>query len=276
MTFSVDGCEISYDVAGRGSPIVLVHGLGGSKTIWRRLRDELADRFTVVTYDLRGSGETTESPPGRELSLTVWSDDLRALLTGLGLGPVALVGHSLGASISIKYTLRWPGDVSALVLMGADPDLSRLAPRMQRTVDLIGEVGLPEWVDRYWSTNTPFSATSLDRTPEILAEYRAMVLANDPENYTRTCRAIMSTEDLTGELPIVTQPALVISGSADDRTLPEAGRELSEKLGDGRFIELPDVGHTMPLEAPAEVASAVKAFLPIDAGGGAAAVGHAV
>jgi pimeloyl-ACP methyl ester carboxylesterase len=71
----------------------------------------------------------------------------------------------------------------------------------------------------------------------------------------------MSTEDLTGELATVTQPALVISGSADDRTLPEAGRELSEKLGDGRFLELPDVGHTMPLEAPNEVGAAIAEFL---------------
>jgi pimeloyl-ACP methyl ester carboxylesterase len=145
--------------------------------------------------------------------------------------------------------------------MGADPELSRLAPRMEKTVELIGEVGLPEWVDRYWSTNPPFAAASLERSPEILDEYRAMVLANDAQSYVRTCLAISRSETLTGELGAVTLPALVIAGSADDRTLPEAGRELSQKLGAASFVELPDVGHTMPLEAPDAVGTSIVDFL---------------
>ena len=56
MTISVDGCEISYDITGSGPPVVLIHGLGASRVIWSRLRDHLSPSFTVVTYDLRGSG----------------------------------------------------------------------------------------------------------------------------------------------------------------------------------------------------------------------------
>jgi pimeloyl-ACP methyl ester carboxylesterase len=262
MQISVDGCQISYEHAGDGQPqFVLIHGLGGSKAIWRRLRDRLADHFTIIALDLRGSGETRETSPGTELSLTVWSDDLRAFLREVGVDVPVLVGHSLGASIALKYALRWPDDVAALVLMGADSELSRLAPRMEKTVSLIAEVGLGEWVDRYWSTNPPFSAASLARSPEILGEYRAMVLANDADNYSRTCRAIAGTESLTGLLGGVALPALVISGSADDRTLPEAGRELSERLGNASYVELADVGHTLPLEAPAEVSDAILEFL---------------
>ena len=64
-----------------------------------------------------------------------------------------------------------------------------------------------------------------------------MVLRNDPDNYTRTCLAIASTETLTDALPGITVPALVVSGGADDRTLPEAGRELAERLGNATFVE---------------------------------------
>jgi 3-oxoadipate enol-lactonase len=261
MIISLDGCEVSYDVSGSGPPVVLIHGLGASSSIWGRLRDRLASRFTVIAYDLRGSGATRETGSPRELSLTVWSDDLRALLRSLGATRPALVGHSLGSSIALKYALRWPDDVSALVLMGADSELSRLGPRMQRMAELIGAVGVEEWVEKHWSANTPFSAASLARAPEILEEYRAMVLANDPDDYTRTCLAIASTETLTGALPAITLPALVISGSADDRTLPEAGRELAGRLGNATLVELADVGHTMPLEAPDEVGAAIAGFL---------------
>jgi 3-oxoadipate enol-lactonase len=262
MEIAVNGCRISCEVAGSGPPVVLIHGLGATKRIWARLRDQLAESFTVIAYDLRGSGDTTEIGAGEELSLTVWSDDLRALLGELGVERPALVGHSLGASIALKHTLASaPGDIAALVLMGADPELSRLAPRMQKVVELIGQVGMDEWVSEHWSKNTPFSDTSLARSPEILDEYRAMVLANDADRYTRTCLAIARSESLVDQLPDLSQPALVIAGSDDDRTLPEAGRELAAALPAADFVQLAGVGHTMPLEAPGEVGLAVRRFL---------------
>ena len=261
MQIEVNGCEIDYELTGSGTPVVLIHGLGASKLIWSRLCDELARSFTVVAYDLRGSGATSETGPVTELSLSVWSRDLRALVEALGIDRTALVGHSLGASIALKYALSWPAGVSALVLMGADPDLSRLAPRMEKVVDLIGRVGMEEWVSEHWSKNTPFSQASLARAPEILDEYRAMVLANEPQAYIRTCQAIARTESLTAELAGVSQPALVIAGSDDDRTLPEAGRELASVLANASFVELAGVGHTMPLEAPGEVGAAIREFL---------------
>lgn len=262
MRIEANGCEVSYDVQGSGPPVVLIHGLGGSKALWSRLRERLERAFTVVTYDLRGSGETRETGPSRELTLAVWAEDLRGLLSALRIDRPALVGHSLGASIALKYALRWPADgAAALVLMGADPELSRLAPRMQQVVELIGRLGMEEWVTQHWSKNTPFSHASLARAPEILEEYRAMVLRNGSERYVRMCRAVAGAEDLSGELARVAQPALVIAGSDDDRTLPEAGRELAAALPNASFVELAGVGHTMPLEAPDEVGEAIRTFL---------------
>jgi 3-oxoadipate enol-lactonase len=262
MEIAVNGCRISCEVAGSGPPVVLVHGLGASRRIWTRLQGQLAESFTVLSYDLRGSGDTTEVGPGKDLSLAVWAEDLRGLRAELGIERPAIVGHSLGSSIALKHTLSSePDDVSALVLMGADPELSRLAPRMEKVVALIAEVGMDAWVSEHWSKNTPFSDASLARSPEILDEYRAMVLANDAERYTRTCLAIASSESLVDQLSRLSQPALVISGSDDDRTLPSAGRELAASLPSAEFVELAGVGHTMPLEAPDEVGDAVRRFL---------------
>jgi pimeloyl-ACP methyl ester carboxylesterase len=275
MQIQTNGCQIGYEVRGSGPPVVLIHGLGCSRAIWSRLRDRLQARHTVLAYDLRGSGETRETAPSPGLSLEVWSDDLRALLGALGLARPVLVGHSLGASVSLKYAIRWPDDVAALVLVGGDPDLSRLAPRMERMAELMGELGIPEWVERHWSHNPPFSAASLERTPGVLAEYRAMVLANDAEDYQRTCRAIAASEDLTAALPGLTQPALVLGGAADDRTLPEAGRTLAELLGNGTYVELADVGHTPPLEAPDAMGAAIEDFLARLPEHGAAAAAEA-
>jgi pimeloyl-ACP methyl ester carboxylesterase len=250
--------RVAYDDVGEGVPLVLIHGLGVSRAIWSEVRDRFGPGYRVVALDLRGAG-ATEEVAQRELSLETWADDLRALLEELGIERPVLVGHSLGAAVALKYALQWP--VRALVLMGADANLSHLAPRMRAAAELIEEVGLEEWVDAHWSRNTPFAAESLERSPELLARYRAMLLANDPRDYVRTCLGIAGGEDLDGRLADISAPALVIVGGADDRTLPEHGRALAHRLGHGTLVELPGVGHTLPLEAADEVAEAVRSFL---------------
>jgi pimeloyl-ACP methyl ester carboxylesterase len=180
-----------------------------------------------------------------------------------------LVGHSLGASIALKYSLRWPEDVRALVLIGADARLSRIAPRMERTIALIDEVGLERWVAEHWSQNPPFSRASIERSPETLELYRQMVLANSPSEYVRACRAVAACEDLEDHLPDVDVPALVVVGGQDDRTLPADGRRLAEGLPRARLLEVELAGHSLPLEAPTELASGIDEFLDALDGGGA-------
>jgi pimeloyl-ACP methyl ester carboxylesterase len=241
---------LTYDDVGEGVPLVLIHGLGASRALWSDVRDRFGPGYRVVAVDLRGAGE---------LTLATWAEDIRSLVTELGIERPVLVGHSLGAAIALKYALQWP--VRALVLMGADANLSHLAPRMRTAVELIERLGLEEWVDAHWSKNTPFAAASLERSPVMLERYRAMLLANDAGDYMRTCLAIAGAEDLDPRLGDVAAPALVIVGGADDRTLPEHGRALAQRLGNGTLVELPGVGHTLPLEAADEVAEAVRSFL---------------
>ena len=256
----VESCEFHVEVVGEGIPVVLVHGLGASSVLWNRIRDSVGPGYRIVLLDLRGAGETRELEP-KELSLETWADDLAGVLAALGIERPVLVGHSLGASIALEYALSSPDGVRALVLIAADANLSNLAPRMLKASELIDRVGLEAWVAEHWSKNPPFSAASLAREPGMLEEYRSMLLRNDQADYVRQCLAIAHAEDLAGRLGDVLQPALVIVGGSDDRTLPEHGRELANRLADGRAVEIPDVGHTLPLEASDEVVSAVCAFL---------------
>jgi pimeloyl-ACP methyl ester carboxylesterase/quercetin dioxygenase-like cupin family protein len=262
----VGSLETHVEVVGTGVPVVLVHGLGLSGALWSRVRDGFGPGYQLILVDLRAAGQTRELQP-EELSLERWADDLAGLLAALGIERPVLVGHSLGASIALKFALERPDDVRALVLIGADATLSNLAPRMLASAERIERLGLPAWVDEYWSQNPPFSARSLARDPGILDEYRALLLANDPADYVRQCRAIAGAEDLADRLGNIGLPALVLIGDSDDRTLPEHGRHLAERLGDARVVELPDVGHTLPLEAPEAVAAAVSTFLRDVAGG---------
>ncbi len=267
----VGSLDIHVEVEGEGVPIVLLHGLGLSGALWNRVREGFGPGYKLILPDFRSAGDTREIQR-EELSLELWANDLAGLLAALEVERPVLVGHSLGASIALKYALEHPDDVRALALIGADATLSNLGPRMTLSSERIESMGLEAWVTEYWSENPPFAADSLERDPEILVAYRDLLLANDPIDYVRQCRAIVGAEDLSGRLGQVTQPALVLIGEKDDRTLPEHGHALAERLGDARAVELPGVGHTLPLEAPTAVAGAVRAFLE-DVAPGARRVG---
>ena len=213
-----------------------------------------------MRVDLRGTPRSREVER-TELTLARWAEDLAAVVEQLGLERPALVGHSLGASVALKLALERPELLGSLVLIGGEADLSNLAPRMLLSAERIEELGLETWIDEFWSQNPPFSAPSLERDPSMLDDYRNLLLENDPVDYVRQCRAIAAAESLSGRLGEVGHPVLVVVGGLDDRTVPEHGRELARALPNARLVELPEAGHSIPLEAPEATAEAVAAFL---------------
>ena len=257
---AVDGAELHVETEGEGLPVVLVHGLGLQGSLWDRVCAGFDPGYRLVRIDLRGSPPTRELERS-ELSLGRWAADVGAVLDALELDRPVVVGHSLGAAIALKLVLDRPEGVRALVLIGAEADLSNLAPRMLASAERIENGGLQAWIEGSWAQNPPFSRTSLQREPAILDEYRDLLLENDPADYVRQCRAIASAESLSGRLAEVGPPTLVVVGSEDDRTLPAHGRELARQIPRARLVELQDVGHTIPLEAPTATAEAIERFI---------------
>ncbi len=267
----VDGAEIHVETEGEGLPVVLVHGLGLQGSLWDPVCEALDPGYRLVRIDLRGS------PLGRELersdlSLGRWAADLGAVVKALELDRPVIVGHSLGAAVALRFALDRPHDLRALVLIGAEADLSNLAPRMLASAERIESSSLEAWIEDAWVKKPPFSEQSLQRNPEILGRYRQLLLENDADDYVRQCRAIATAESLSDRLAEVSPPTLVIIGGSDDRTLPEHGRELARRVPGARLVELPDVGHTIPFEAPEATAEAIEKFIAevdAEANGGA-------
>lgn len=113
----VDGLTLHYVTEGRGPAVVLVHGLGGFAESWRHNIPALARVATVFAVDLPGFGLSSKPPARYRLA-----DSARALhgfIQALGLGPVAVVGHSLGAAVGLTYALTHPARVERLALIGA-------------------------------------------------------------------------------------------------------------------------------------------------------------
>jgi hypothetical protein len=104
-----DGTELHVVCYGPadGPPVILTHGWGTSNEEWYYLKRAFADRFRLITWDLRGIGGSTR-PPGHDYRLETMAHDLEAVLERTARRPVVLVGHSIGGMITLTYCRLFP------------------------------------------------------------------------------------------------------------------------------------------------------------------------
>ena len=112
-----NGVRIHYLEAGKGEPILLLHGFAQTSRMWLPLIKELAKSHTVVAPDLRGYGSS--AAPADGYTKAAMARDIHALMNGLGHKRVALVGHDIGLMVAYAYAAQYPAEVKRIVLMDA-------------------------------------------------------------------------------------------------------------------------------------------------------------
>ncbi|MBI3968250.1 MAG: alpha/beta hydrolase [Chloroflexi bacterium] len=123
-TIAVDGIRLHYLEWGRsGHPVVCVHGLSANAHFWDPIAEELAADYRVIAFDLRGRGDSDKPPSG--YGFHYHAGDVCGLIERLGLGPVYLIGHSLGAMIAVYFAATFPQLVRKLVLVDGGTDVTR-------------------------------------------------------------------------------------------------------------------------------------------------------
>lgn len=113
----VNGVRLHYLVAGKGDPVVLLHGFAETSHMWRPLIAKLSDKHTVIAPDLRGFGQSSSSEGG--YTKKAMAQDIRGLVDGLKYDRIRLVGHDIGLMVAYAYAAQYPDKVDRLVLMEA-------------------------------------------------------------------------------------------------------------------------------------------------------------
>jgi len=113
----VNGVRLHYLIAGKGDPVVLLHGYAETSHMWLPLIAKLADRHTVIAPDLRGFGESSAPPDG--YTKAAMARDIHALVKSLNYDRIRLVGHDIGLMVAYAYAAQYPSEVDRLVLMEA-------------------------------------------------------------------------------------------------------------------------------------------------------------
>ena len=114
---TIHGHRVAYRMAGSGPPIVLIHGITASSVVWEPVAPRLARHHTVLAPDLLGHGQSAK--PRGDYSMGAFASGIRDLVVSLGLGPVTVVGHSLGGGVAMQFAYQFPERVGRLALVSS-------------------------------------------------------------------------------------------------------------------------------------------------------------
>ena len=115
----VNGVKLHYLVAGKGDPVVLLHGFAETSHMWLPLIAKLSDKHTVIAPDLRGFGQS--SAPSDGYTKTAMAQDIHALVKSLKYDRIRLVGHDIGLMVAYAYAAQYPSEVDRMVSDGSVP-----------------------------------------------------------------------------------------------------------------------------------------------------------
>lgn len=260
-----DGLTLNVQRWGEGDrPVVLLHGLGDSVHVWRRLVRELRPRGAWIAFDLPGHGDSNGFP-SRAYNVREIAGLIAGALDQLQVQRCVLVGHSLGAQVAIHLAAARPGRTDALVLIEGGP-LTRMSAN-----GAIRE-GLRKSQRRYLTVHDYL--TELQRRLPLADEAVLADLAADavlrhpdgtvePKGQADVTNAIVfgTDEELTACVDSVRCPTLLVRGSWSSVMPRPAAQQLLGLLNAGTLDEVMGAGHAVALENPAGLAASLDRFL---------------
>lgn len=267
MPLTVSTPALAYTLVGdvNAEALVFVGGLGGVQASWTLQVRSFAERYRVLTYDHRGTGDSEGDD--RPMTMRDYAADLVGLLDHCGLARASFVGLSFGGRVLQALALDWPARVRRLVLGGTTCGRSLNVLGDRAFYQAIAQAPLADpaaEAARWQEVIGPalFGARYVARYPERirgLARWRARHPLN-PAGVAQQWAALVEF-DACARLGEIQAPTLVLHGD-DDRVSPiQNGRILASRIPGARLAVLSGVGHSPNVEAPDEFNALIAAFL---------------
>jgi 3-oxoadipate enol-lactonase/4-carboxymuconolactone decarboxylase len=234
--------------------LLLLNSLGTDHAMWDGLVPSLARSHRVLRMDTRGHG-ASDAPEG-DYSIPMLAADALAVLDAADVAAADVAGVSMGGATALHLAAHSPSRVRRVVACNTSAEMPP-DPWVQRAA-LVREAGLATIADsimeRFFSA--PFRAAN----PPALDTARSTFLALPAQGYAACCMALAQL-DLFAALPSITAPLLVVNGTMDAATPPEAhGDRIAAAVAGARTASLP-AGHLSPIEMPDALARLILSFL---------------
>lgn len=252
--------SLAFDRAGPpGRPVILLHGIGGGRALWRGTVTALAAAgFDAIALDLPGYGGSGSAAPG---GIAAMAAAVLALMDELELPRAALVGHSMGGMVAQELAAVAPQRLTALVLACTSPAFGKPGGDWQarfvadRLAPLDAGLGMPGLAARLVP---PMVGPTADPAGVALA---LAVMAAVPETTYRTVLAAIVAFDRRAALPLIGVPTLCLAGALDATAPPEVLRRMAEHIPGATFARIEGAGHIANVEQPAAFHAELTRFL---------------
>jgi (E)-2-((N-methylformamido)methylene)succinate hydrolase len=249
----------SYLATGQGQPVVLIHGVGLNKEMWRGQVVGLATNYRVITYDMLGHGASPR--PAAGTPLLGYADQLLELLDHLQLPQATVIGFSMGGLVARAFALHYPERLQGLVVLNSVFNrsaeqragvIARTAQAAEHGPDANAEAALSRWFSREYQAANPAQIAALRET----------LAGNDPQGYLTTYE-LFATQDMyrADDLKGLRAPTLVATGELDPGSTPEMARQLADRIPGATVAVLAEQRHMMPVESPRLVNQLLLGFL---------------
>ena len=253
---SVDGVELHYESAGRGTPILFVHEYAGDHRSWAGQVAHFSQSYRCITYAARGYPPSGVPPDASSYSQQRAVDDAVAVLDAAGAPQAHVVGLSMGGFAVLHLVMRHPdrvlSAVAAGVGYGSQPEKQEQFRRESSAIaDAIERDGAGRFAEGY--AVGPARVQLQNKRPREWREFATALAEHDVVGAANTMRGVQGTRPslyaLTDELRAIRIPLLIVAGDEDEGSL-EPSLMLKRTIATAGLLVLPKTGHTINLEEP--------------------------
>jgi len=258
----VNGIKLAYGVRGSGPPLVLIMGYRLSSLAWPLdFIEALAEKFTVVFFDNRGTGASGKPTSGYEISNM--ARDVSGLLDHLKIARANLLGYSMGGAIAQEFVRQFPDRVLGLVLcatMCGGPRATYAPPSVVKVMRELDGLTPEEIARQIWSVT--YSPGYIENHRELAEnQMRREITAPTPLHAADLQYQAFAEFDGSRALPDIQAPTLVMTGDLDRLVSPRNSTFVAGHIPRARLIVIPGCGHRMMWEATDECVAFVTEFL---------------
>ena len=248
-----DGQTVRVIEAGAGQPLLLIHGVGMRAEAWGPQIAALAPFARVIAVDMPGHGESALLPGQPGLAdYVAWA---ARVIRALGLGPVSVAGHSMGALIAGGLAVEYPGLIRRAALLNG---VHRRSPQaraavLARAAEIAAGAGGIEAPLARW-----FTAGEADLRAEVAGWLRSVSAAGYASAYRAFAEGDAVYADRLGEIRC---PLLVLTGDSDANSTPAMTQTMAAMAPHGRAVVITGHRHMVNLTAPDAVTAELRRWL---------------
>ncbi|XMB65889.1 alpha/beta hydrolase [Mycoplasmatota bacterium zrk1] len=264
--FKYNGYDVHYivdgDINSDKNKIILLNGIMMSTRSWEMFKEPFSKDNTLIRFDMFDQGDTSKLNHNYTLDIQV--ELLKALLEYLNIEKINLVGISYGASVALKFTVKYQSFIEKLFLANA---VSKTSDWLRAIGNGWNEVAKSRNGEAYYNITIPYIYSPLFYMNKIdwMNKRKELLIPifSDPNFLDAMSRLTISSEnhDVNKDLYNIIVPTMIISSEQDFLTPMEDQKFISERIKDSKLVIIPNCGHASMYEKPELFVALVLGFI---------------